>query len=166
MHLEYVHIERSDLVLSGACFPGLWNFELGLLWTPHTDYVARAYENENQLENLGVTKMIRKALITAAAGIALVAVGSLAPSRTNAMPLGIPTDAVNQVNLTEAVALCFYIDGWNGPGMYQCGYRMRRGYGWHGPRHGGGRVVVHEGRRHGGSAHHGAGKHGTGKHRH
>jgi hypothetical protein len=33
------------------------------------------------------------------------------------------------------VALCFYIDGWNGPGMYDCGFRHRRGHGWHGKRH-------------------------------
>src|SRR5450759_205427 len=29
----------------------------------------------------------------------------------------------NQLNLVEQVALCFYVDGWNGAGMYECGYR-------------------------------------------
>ena len=87
--------------------------------------------------------MIRKVLFTAAAGIAIVAAGSLASSRANAMPIGLPAAAIDQMNMAEAVALCFYIDGWNGPGMYQCGYRMRRGFGWHGHRHGGGRVGVH-----------------------
>ena len=72
--------------------------------------------------------MIRKVLITAAAGIAIVAAGSLASSRANAMPLGLPAAAIDQIDITEAVALCFYVDGWNGPGMYQCGYRMRRGF--------------------------------------
>jgi hypothetical protein len=80
--------------------------------------------------------MIRKVLITAAAGIAIVAAGSLAPSRANAMPLGLPAAAIDEIDMTQAVALCFYIDGWNGPGMYQCGYRMRRGHGWHGRRDG------------------------------
>jgi hypothetical protein len=88
--------------------------------------------------------MIRKILVTAAAAIAVAAAGSLASSRANAMPLGLPAAAIDQIDITEAVALCFYIDGWNGPGMYQCGYRMRRGHGWHGHR-GGNRVVVHGG---------------------
>ena len=91
--------------------------------------------------------MIRKALVTAAAGIAIIAASSLAPSHANAMPIGLLAAAIDQIDITEAVALCFYIDGWNGPGMYQCGYRMRRGYGWHGARSGG-RVVVHGGGRH------------------
>jgi len=30
----------------------------------------------------------------------------------------------------EKVALCFYFDGWNGPGLYQCGYRRRYGEGF------------------------------------
>lgn len=81
--------------------------------------------------------MIRKVLIAAAAGIAIAAAGSLAPSRASAMPLGLPAAAIDQIDMTEAVALCFYIDGWNGPGLYQCGYRLRRGLGWHGARHGG-----------------------------
>jgi hypothetical protein len=28
---------------------------------------------------------------------------------------------------------CWYDDGWNGAGWYQCGYAKRRGYGWGGP---------------------------------
>ena len=90
--------------------------------------------------------MIRKVLITAAAGIAIIAASSLASSRANAMPIGLPAAAIDEINITEAVALCFYIDGWNGPGMYQCGYRMRRGFGWHGARSGG-RVVIRGGGR-------------------
>ena len=112
--------------------------------------------------------MIRKALVTAAAGIALIAASSLAPSRASAMPNGLPAAAIDQIDITEAVALCFYIDGWNGPGMYQCGYRIRRGFGWHGPR-GGGRVMMHRGggrvmmHRGGGGRHMGGG--GRGGHR-
>ena len=25
---------------------------------------------------------------------------------------------------------CFYVDAWNGPGWYRCGYGWREGYGW------------------------------------
>ena len=39
----------------------------------------------------------------------------------------------------ENVALCFYVDGWNGPGLYECGFHRRQGQGWHGPRVGDGR---------------------------
>jgi hypothetical protein len=105
--------------------------------------------------------MLRKSLIIAAVGIAIAATGSLT-SRANALPLGLPADAIDQMNIVDPVALCFYIDGWNGPGMYQCGYRMRRGFGWHGHRHGGGHVGHHRGggrHVHGGG---GGGRHGGG----
>jgi hypothetical protein len=50
----------------------------------------------------------------------------------HAMPLGSP--ATDGLSVVEQVAICFYIDGWNGPGMYQCGYRHRHGNGWVGMR--------------------------------
>jgi hypothetical protein len=34
----------------------------------------------------------------------------------------------------EGNSYCFYADGWRGPGWYRCGYRLRRGLGWGGPR--------------------------------
>lgn len=77
---------------------------------------------------------MKKFLLTAVAGLAIVAAGSLTAPRANAMPLGWPVGALDQINVIDQVALCFYIDGWNGPGMYQCGYRHRRGKGWHGRR--------------------------------
>jgi hypothetical protein len=92
---------------------------------------------------------MRKFLITAAASVAIIAAGSLTSSRADAMPLGLPAGAVDQIDMTTPVALCFYIDGWNGPGMYQCGYRLRRGYGWHGRRHAPPRVHRHVAPRHG-----------------
>jgi hypothetical protein len=93
---------------------------------------------------------MHKFLITAAAGVAIIAAGSLTSSRADAMPLGLPAGAVDQIDMATPVALCFYIDGWNGPGMYQCGYRLRRGYGWHGRRHAPPpRVYRHHGPRHG-----------------
>jgi hypothetical protein len=27
---------------------------------------------------------------------------------------------------------CWYVDGWNGPGWYRCGYHIRDGQGWGG----------------------------------
>ena len=62
--------------------------------------------------------------------------------RAEAMPFALPL--TNQLNMIEQVALCFYVDGWNGPGMYECGYRHRRGEGWHGRRE----ERREEGRRH------------------
>jgi len=38
--------------------------------------------------------------------------------------------ALEQINPIEKVALCFYFDGWNGPGLYECGYRRRYGEGF------------------------------------
>jgi hypothetical protein len=77
---------------------------------------------------------MRRLLITTTAAMAMFAAGSLTAPRADAMPLALPAGMVDQMNMIEPVALCFYIDGWNGPGMYQCGYRTRRGHGWHGKR--------------------------------
>jgi hypothetical protein len=79
-----------------------------------------------------------RSLTIAAFGIAIAAACSFTLSRAEAMPLGVPAGAADPLNVVESVALCFYIDGWNGPGMYECGFRHRRGMGWHGARHGGG----------------------------
>ena len=81
-----------------------------------------------------------KFLIAAAAGLMIVVGGSLTAPRAEAMPFALPL--TNQLNMI--VALCFYVDGWNGPGMYECGYRYRRGEGWHGRRE----ERREEGRRH------------------
>ena len=72
---------------------------------------------------------MRKFLIAAAAGLMVVVAGSLTAPRAEAMPLALPTGMIDQLNMVDQVALCFYIDGWNGPGMYECGYRLRRGDG-------------------------------------
>jgi len=55
------------------------------------------------------------------------------PNGAEAIPLGGPADipaAPGEVSPIENVALCFYADGWNGPGFYQCGYRRRFGEGF------------------------------------
>jgi hypothetical protein len=47
--------------------------------------------------------------------------------------------AIDSLNIIEAARMwggqsyCWYDDGWNGAGWYQCGYAKRRGYGWGGP---------------------------------
>ena len=94
---------------------------------------------------------MKKFLMSAAAGAALLAAGSLSAS---AMSAGVPsTDGISPVS---KVALCFYIDGWNGPGMYDCGFRHRRGHGWHGKR----RDNHHHGKmHHSGKMHHNSKKH-------
>ena len=50
------------------------------------------------------------------------------------MPLSAPGLVGDGVNPVQNVAFCFYLDGWNGPGLYDCGFRHRRGLGWHGRR--------------------------------
>jgi hypothetical protein len=80
---------------------------------------------------------MRKLLLTLAAATAVLVTGSLAPISANAAtpidPTGIRL-ALDDMKLTENVAWCFYPDGWNGPGMYRCGWHKRHGQGWHGPR--------------------------------
>jgi len=64
---------------------------------------------------------------------AILMTASLMPNCAEAIPPGGPADipmALEQVNPIENVALCFYADGWNGPGLYQCGYRRRFGEGF------------------------------------
>ncbi len=72
-------------------------------------------------------------LWTGTAAMAILTTLSLTPNCAAAIPLGAPADiplALEQVNPIEKVALCFYLDGWNGPGLYECGYRRRYGEGF------------------------------------
>jgi hypothetical protein len=72
-------------------------------------------------------------LLTGTAAMAILTTALLIPSSAAAIPLGEPADiplALEQVNPIEKVALCFYLDGWNGPGLYECGYRRRFGEGF------------------------------------
>ncbi len=72
-------------------------------------------------------------LLTASAAATILATASSIPNGAAAMPLGGPADiplALEQVSPIEKVALCFYFDGWNGPGLYQCGYGRRFGEGF------------------------------------
>jgi hypothetical protein len=68
---------------------------------------------------------------TAAAAILMTP--SLTQNCAAAIPLSGLADiplALEPVNPIEKVALCFYLDGWNGPGLYECGYRYRHGEGF------------------------------------
>jgi hypothetical protein len=87
-----------------------------------------------------------KFLITAAAITAFFA----AAGSASAMP-GTANNIAIDSPVTQ-VGLCFYFDGWNGPGFYECGYRHRRGHGWHGKT----RAGYHG--HHGGKSHHPSGK--------
>jgi hypothetical protein len=78
-------------------------------------------------------------LISLSAAAAVLTAGALVPSGASATPLGAPTGlrlAIDTMDPVENVAICFYVDGWNGPGLYDCGYRHRHGKGWHGRRDG------------------------------
>jgi hypothetical protein len=81
---------------------------------------------------------MRRIFLTVAAAAVILTTGSLVPNCAEATPLGAPASIPLAVELApiENVALCFYVDGWNGPGLYQCGYRFRRGEGWYGRREG------------------------------
>jgi len=70
---------------------------------------------------------MRKFLTAAAAAAAIFTFAGSA----NALPAGQAPEGVSPVS---NVALCFYTDGWNGAGMYECGFRHKRGHGWHGKR--------------------------------
>jgi hypothetical protein len=69
----------------------------------------------------------------------VLATGALVQSRAEASPLSASIGANVAIEARapiENVAFCFYADGWNGPGMYECGFHHRQGLGWHGPREG------------------------------
>jgi hypothetical protein len=70
-----------------------------------------------------------------AAVTAVAVAGWLAPNAAQASPLHALKDpqlATEGLDFTQKVQWCFYVDGWNGPGFYRCGFRHRRGEGWHG----------------------------------
>ena len=76
---------------------------------------------------------MHRLLLTGTAAVAILITASSMPNCAAAIPLGGLADiplALEQVNPIEKVALCFYFDGWNGPGLYQCGYGRRYGEGF------------------------------------
>ena len=76
-------------------------------------------------------------LLALTASTAVLTAGALMPSVASATPIGTPSSlrlTLDDMNPVQNGAICFYLDGWNGPGLYDCGYRHRRGQGWHGRR--------------------------------
>jgi hypothetical protein len=87
------------------------------------------------------SKTMRTFLIAAAAATAAMAMGAAAPANAFTLPGGgglsgagaavnIVDDA--QVMVYRGRRYCFYINGWNGPGWYRCGYAWRSGFGFGG----------------------------------
>jgi hypothetical protein len=76
---------------------------------------------------------MQRFLLTLTAAATVLATSALVPSRVEASPMAanLPIEALTPI---ENVAFCFYADGWNGPGLYECGFERRQGRGWHGPR--------------------------------
>jgi hypothetical protein len=87
---------------------------------------------------------MRKQITAAAAAAALLTGVAVDAQSATAAPLGaglvFGADRPGDASLERTQYLwggrnyCFYFDGWRGPGWYWCGYRLRRGYGWGGPR--------------------------------
>ena len=65
---------------------------------------------------------LRRTLLAAAAAATLGLAAAAA----------LPQSAEAQTYVYRGQRYCFYVDGWNGPGWYRCGYRWRRGLGWGG----------------------------------
>lgn len=82
---------------------------------------------------------MRRFALTLTAAAAVLTAGAFAPGSVSAAPISAPTGVLLGLDGAvpiENVAICFYLNGWNGPGMYECGYRRRQGQGWHGRREG------------------------------
>jgi hypothetical protein len=126
---------------------------------------------------------MRQSVAVAAFAAALIAGGGLA--QANAQPARLGAEFAPPARLIIAVdrsgdapaltpvqfifggrEFCWYVDGWQGPGFYWCGYAWRRGYGWGGGEgwhgwHGGGYGRAGGGYR-GAGGHGGYGAHGGG----
>ena len=78
---------------------------------------------------------MRGIVLTVGAAAVVLTTGMLMADRAGATPLGNPaTVPAVGISPIDNVAICFYVDGWNGPGLYECGFRSRHGEGWHGRR--------------------------------
>src|ERR1700730_3751754 len=67
-----------------------------------------------------IKTMYRLLTLTA---VTVLATGALVQNRVEASPLSASMgakSAIEALSPTENVALCFYADGWNGPGLYEC----------------------------------------------
>jgi hypothetical protein len=66
----------------------------------------------------------------------LLAIGSSANATIAATDVRAAVDSLTLIDQVQFVfgghKHCWYPDGWNGPGWYWCGYRLRKGRGWGG----------------------------------
>jgi hypothetical protein len=75
--------------------------------------------------------MMNRLVLVVGMLVVVLATGVLAPDRAAAgIPGGQIPGAADGLSPIETVQLCFYPDGWAGPGLYRCGYRFRRGEGF------------------------------------
>jgi hypothetical protein len=75
--------------------------------------------------------------LTMVAAALVLTTGVLLPNVASATPLSQSAGlrlGLDDMNPIQDIAICFYVDGWNGPGLYECGYRRRQGQGWHSAR--------------------------------
>jgi hypothetical protein len=66
----------------------------------------------------------------------LLAIGSSPNATIAATGISAAVDSLTLIHPVQFVfgghKHCWYPDGWNGPGWYWCGYRLRKGRGWGG----------------------------------
>jgi len=76
------------------------------------------------------------ALATSIAVGSLLAIGSSANATIAASGMSAAVDRLTLIDQVQFIygghKHCWYPDGWNGPGWYWCGYRLRKGRGWGG----------------------------------
>jgi hypothetical protein len=76
------------------------------------------------------------ALAVSVAVSSLLAIGSSANATIAATGMSPAADHLTLIDQVQFVfgghKHCWYPDGWNGPGWYWCGYRLRKGRGWGG----------------------------------
>src|SRR5260370_28631184 len=64
------------------------------------------------------------------------ATGVLVTGRVQAAPFGAAIEDLDTVETAQFVfqgrSYCWYVNGWNGPGWYWCGYAWQVGVGWGG----------------------------------
>jgi hypothetical protein len=78
-------------------------------------------------------QIMRRFLLTFTAAILTAA--AFAPGIALATPLSASTGlrlGLEDLNPIQDITFCLYLDGWNGAGIYECGYRRLHGQGWHG----------------------------------
>src|SRR5258708_18348978 len=110
---RYVRTCRQGSALSRCA--GLWLTTLypqvGVVQIPCDAHALCRTTKEDNMYRL---------LLTSTAAVAILTTTSLIPNRAAAIPLSGLADIPLASKQVNTIALCFYLDGWNGPGLYQC----------------------------------------------